>query len=121
MTAVATRWRCSTEQRKRSARARTESGRMACSRGIGSGKMALAIRKIGVIGAGQMGSGIAHVCALSDYNVLLHDVAPDRIKAGLATIHGNMARQVGKNVITEDQRKAALKLISAAESLEALG
>ncbi len=82
--------------------------------------MAQTIRKIGVIGAGQMGSGIAHVCALSDFTVLLNDVAPDRIKTGLATINGNMARQVGKNVITEDQRKSALKHITAAETLEAL-
>jgi 3-hydroxybutyryl-CoA dehydrogenase len=83
--------------------------------------MALNIRKIGVIGAGQMGSGIAHVCALADYSVLLNDVSPDRIKAGLATVNGHMARQVAKNAITEDQRKAALKHISAAETLEALG
>jgi 3-hydroxybutyryl-CoA dehydrogenase len=83
--------------------------------------MALNIRKIGVIGAGQMGSGIAHVCALADYSVLLNDVSPDRIKAGLATVNGHMARQVAKNAITEDQRKSALKHISAAETLEALG
>jgi 3-hydroxybutyryl-CoA dehydrogenase len=82
--------------------------------------MAQSIRKIGVIGAGQMGSGIAHVCALADFTVLLNDVAPERIKAGLATINGNMARQVSKNLITEDARKAALKHISAAETLEAL-
>ena len=82
--------------------------------------MAQSIRKVGVIGAGQMGSGIAHVCALADFTVLLNDVAPDRIKAGLATINGNMARQVAKNLITEDARKAALKHITGAETLEAL-
>ena len=52
------------------------------------------IRRIGIIGAGQMGSGIAHVCALAGFNVLLNDVRADRIKAGIATINGNMARQV---------------------------
>jgi 3-hydroxybutyryl-CoA dehydrogenase len=82
--------------------------------------MAHSIRKIGVIGAGQMGSGIAHVCALSDFPVLLNDVSPDRIKAGLATINGNMARQVGKKAITEEQRHAALKRIAGAETFEAL-
>lgn len=82
--------------------------------------MAQGIRKVGVIGAGQMGSGIAHVCALADFSVLLNDVSPDRIKQGLATINGNMARQVSKNVIKEETRKAALKRIAAAESLDQL-
>jgi len=83
--------------------------------------MKLNIRKVGVIGAGQMGNGIAHVCSLAGFDVLLNDVAPDRIKAGLATINGNMARQVAKNVIKEEERKAALARIQAAETLDALG
>jgi 3-hydroxybutyryl-CoA dehydrogenase len=82
--------------------------------------MAFPIRNVGVIGAGQMGTGIAHVCALAGFPVLLQDVASDRIKAGLATINGNMARQVGKKIITEDDRKAALARIKPAESMEAL-
>ena len=56
--------------------------------------MALNIKSVGVIGAGQMGSGIAHVCALAGFPVLLNDVSGERIKAGMATINGNMARQV---------------------------
>jgi len=83
--------------------------------------MKLNIRKIGVIGAGQMGNGIAHVCALAGFPVLLNDVAPDRIKAGIATINGNMARQVAKNHIKEEDRKAALERIQPAEALENLG
>jgi 3-hydroxybutyryl-CoA dehydrogenase len=83
--------------------------------------MGMTIQKLGVIGAGQMGSGIAHVCALAGYSVLLNDLSPDRIRAGLATINGNMARQVGKQVISEGDRKAALARIEAAESLDALG
>jgi 3-hydroxybutyryl-CoA dehydrogenase len=83
--------------------------------------MSQAIRKVGVIGAGQMGNGIAHVCALAGYPVLINDVAPDRIKDALATINGNMARQVAKKVITEDQRKAALAMIKGAEKLSDLG
>src|ERR1044071_2790681 len=67
------------------------------------------IRKIGVIGAGQMGSGIAHVCALAAFDVKLNDVNADRIKAGIATINGNMARQ------------AALKRISTAEKFDDFG
>jgi len=78
------------------------------------------IKKIGIIGAGQMGSGIAHVCALAGYEVALHDLDAERIKAALATINGNMARQISKKLITEDARKAALARISPAERLEAL-
>jgi 3-hydroxybutyryl-CoA dehydrogenase len=80
--------------------------------------MAINIRKVGVVGAGQMGSGIAHVCALAGLNVLLNDVNGERIKAGMATINGNMARQVSRTRITEDERQAALKRISAAESFD---
>jgi 3-hydroxyacyl-CoA dehydrogenase len=58
-----------------------------------SGNTALQIRKIGVIGAGQMGSGIAHVSALAGFDVKLNDLSADRIKAGIATINGNMAHQ----------------------------
>ncbi|MDO9245014.1 MAG: 3-hydroxyacyl-CoA dehydrogenase NAD-binding domain-containing protein, partial [Phenylobacterium sp.] len=48
------------------------------------------IKSVGVIGAGQMGSGIAHVVALGGYDVLLHDVTPERIETGLAQIRKNM-------------------------------
>jgi 3-hydroxybutyryl-CoA dehydrogenase len=82
--------------------------------------MAVALKNIGVIGAGQMGNGIAHVCSLAGLNVKLYDVTPERIKAGIATINGNMARQVGKKVISEDDRKKALARIEPAETLEAL-
>ncbi|MGE0753454.1 MAG: 3-hydroxybutyryl-CoA dehydrogenase [Variibacter sp.] len=78
------------------------------------------IRKVGVIGAGQMGNGIAHVCSLAGFDVLLNDVAPDNIKAGLATINGNMARQVTKNAISDAERKAALARIGPAATLDGL-
>jgi 3-hydroxybutyryl-CoA dehydrogenase len=83
--------------------------------------MAQSIRKIGVIGAGQMGSGIAQVCALANLDVKLNDVSPDRIKQALATVNGNLARQVSKQALTEDQRQAALKRIVGAEKLDDLG
>jgi 3-hydroxybutyryl-CoA dehydrogenase len=82
--------------------------------------MAVKIQSIGVIGAGQMGNGIAHVCALAGYTVLLNDLSADRIKAGLATINGNMAKQVAKKAITEDDRKSALSRIKPAEKYDAL-
>jgi len=82
--------------------------------------MQLEIRKVGVIGAGQMGNGIAHVCALSGFSVMLNDISLDRVKSTLATINGNMARQVGKNLISEEERKTALGRITPAEKLDAL-
>ena len=71
------------------------------------------IHRVGVIGAGQMGSGIAHVCALAGFDVALNDVSEERVKAGIATINGNLARQVAKNAISEDERQAALGRIDA--------
>jgi 3-hydroxybutyryl-CoA dehydrogenase len=83
--------------------------------------MTIQIRKVGVIGAGQMGSGIAHVCALAGYDVMINDVAPDRINSSLATINGNMARQVGSGRVTEAERKTALARMSAAPDIDRLG
>jgi 3-hydroxybutyryl-CoA dehydrogenase len=82
--------------------------------------MSDSLKKIGIIGAGQMGSGIAHVCSLAGFTVRLHDVNADRIKSGLATVTGNMARQVASGKITEADRKAALARITAAPDYEAL-
>ncbi len=79
------------------------------------------IQTVGVIGAGQMGNGIAHVCSLAGFSVMLNDVSADRIKAGMATINGNMARQIAKNAISEDDRKTALARIKPAENYDALG
>ncbi len=82
--------------------------------------MALNIKSVGVIGAGQMGNGIAHVCALAGFPVMLNDVSGERIKTALATINGNMARQVARKAITEDQKKTALALIKPAEKYDAM-
>jgi 3-hydroxybutyryl-CoA dehydrogenase len=82
--------------------------------------MTKALTKIAIIGAGQMGSGIAHVCALSGFKVMLNDVTAERIQSGLATINGNMARQVSSEKITEADRQAALERISAAAEFDDL-
>jgi 3-hydroxybutyryl-CoA dehydrogenase len=78
------------------------------------------IRLIGVIGAGQMGSGIAHVCALSGYDVKIHDVSIDHIESGLATINGNLARQASSGKITEQERQTTLGRITSAATLAEL-
>ncbi|WFU33948.1 3-hydroxybutyryl-CoA dehydrogenase [Bradyrhizobium brasilense] len=82
--------------------------------------MTVAIKKVGVIGSGQMGNGIAHVAALAGFDVVLNDVSGDRLKSALATINGNLTRQVAKKAISESERKQALDRIASAESLDAL-
>jgi 3-hydroxybutyryl-CoA dehydrogenase len=79
------------------------------------------IKTVGVIGAGQMGSGIAHVCALAGYDVLLADLSAEKIDAGLVLIERNMARQVGRGIIDDDAMKAALARIKPAAGLADIG
>ncbi|WP_127088851.1 3-hydroxybutyryl-CoA dehydrogenase [Aquabacter cavernae] len=82
--------------------------------------MPLEIKKVGVIGAGQMGNGIAHVCALAGYDVVLSDQSEDRIRSGLATINGNMAKQVSRGTVTEEARQEALARILPGHGMETL-
>jgi 3-hydroxybutyryl-CoA dehydrogenase len=77
-----------------------------------SAAQAPAIQRVGVIGAGQMGNGIAHVCALSGYDVFLMDANKDALKKGMETITYNLGRQVARKFITEAESKAALKRIT---------
>ena len=79
------------------------------------------IRKIGIIGAGQMGNGIAHVVALSGYNVVLNDITKEKVDKALETINNNMTRQVASGKITEGDRQQALARISYAESFAGFG
>ncbi|SMC77873.1 3-hydroxybutyryl-CoA dehydrogenase [Rhizobium sp. RU36D] len=74
--------------------------------------MDTALKNIGIVGAGQMGCGIAHVSAQAGYKVTIYDLSKDRIEAGLATINGNLARQVSNGKLAEDDRKATLARIS---------
>ena len=82
--------------------------------------MALNIKTVGVIGSGQMGNGIAHVAALAGLDVVLNDISADRLKSAMATINGHLSRQVAKQHITEDARKAALGRIASTETLDGL-
>ena len=72
------------------------------------------IKTVGVIGAGQMGAGIAHVCALAGYSVRLHDVSADRISAGLAAIERNLNRQAARGMITVEALQGAMPRITSA-------
>ena len=75
--------------------------------------------RIAVIGAGQMGNGIAHVAAASGFDVVMIDVSQDALAKGRATIEKNMARQVQKGTLTEEVRFAALKRLTESDSLDA--
>jgi 3-hydroxybutyryl-CoA dehydrogenase len=77
------------------------------------------IKTVGVVGAGQMGNGIAHVCALAGYDVLLNDADPARIDAAMSVISKNMARQVARNVIDQAAMDGAMKRIAGAPKLAA--
>jgi 3-hydroxybutyryl-CoA dehydrogenase len=69
------------------------------------------IRSVGVIGAGQMGSGIAHVCALAGYDVKIADISETVLKKALTSIDTNMSRQVARGRVSEEDKSAALKRI----------
>ncbi|MCU0888985.1 MAG: 3-hydroxyacyl-CoA dehydrogenase NAD-binding domain-containing protein, partial [Rubritepida sp.] len=70
------------------------------------------IESIGIVGAGQMGNGIAHVCALAGLPVTMVDIDPAALDRAMGTIARNMERQIGRKLITEDQRDAALGRIT---------
>src|SRR5262249_33784158 len=72
------------------------------------------IKRIGVIGAGQMGSGIAHVCALKGFDIRLSDVDQAHLEKGLETIGRNMDRQIGRGMIRPENKAAALQRIAYA-------
>ena len=84
------------------------------------GKMTVMIKKIGVIGSGQMGNGIAHVAGLAGLDVVLNDVSADRLKSAMATINGNLSRQVARKTISEEDRKRALSKITLADTIDEL-
>ena len=78
------------------------------------------IEKIGVIGAGQMGNGIAHVCALAGYDVLMEDYNPEALGRARETIRKNLGRQVARGVVTQGDADAALARIRTATDLEGM-
>jgi len=81
----------------------------------------LEIRSIGVIGAGQMGNGIAHVCALAGYDVVMNDLSQEQLDNAMEVIDGNLARQAGRGRITEDDRQAAMRRITPTTDVAVVG
>ncbi len=79
------------------------------------------VRKVGVVGAGQMGNGIAHVVALAGYDVVINDLKSEAFENAIGIIKRNMTRQVSRGLVTEGDMQTALKRITFAPSLEGLG
>jgi 3-hydroxybutyryl-CoA dehydrogenase len=78
----------------------------------------MGIERIGVIGAGQMGTGIAHVLSLAGMDVVLEDVNGEALKRGIGLIEKNMHRQAGRGLIKDEQIDPALKRIHASQNLD---
>lgn len=81
----------------------------------------MSIERIGVVGAGQMGNGIAHVCALAGYEVLMTDISADALQAALDNVSKNMDRQVSKGLITQSEKDEGLRRIGTTLTLTDLG
>jgi 3-hydroxybutyryl-CoA dehydrogenase len=79
------------------------------------------IKSVGIIGAGQMGNGIAHVVALAGFDVAMHDVKKEAVEKARSTIERNMARQVSRGVITDADMHGALNRIGYAADLASIG
>ncbi len=83
-------------------------------------KMTDDIKAVGVIGAGQMGIGIAHVCAVSGYEVKLIDIADEAITKAMVTIEKNLSRLVAKGKLSVEEQTSAMNLIAAETDYESL-
>jgi 3-hydroxybutyryl-CoA dehydrogenase len=81
---------------------------------------AAVIKSVAIIGAGQMGNGIAHVVSLGGYDVVIHDIRKEAVDSAISTIRRNMTRQVSRGLITDAEMETALKRISFAD-LETVG
>jgi 3-hydroxybutyryl-CoA dehydrogenase len=87
----------------------------------GQGAEIAPIRSVGIIGAGQMGNGIAHVAAIAGYEVAINDLKKETVDKARSIIERNMGRQVSRALITDTEMQAALKRIRYAPDLEAIG
>ncbi|MDM5361371.1 3-hydroxybutyryl-CoA dehydrogenase [Peribacillus sp. ACCC06369] len=78
----------------------------------------MSIQKVMVIGAGQMGAGIAQVCAMSGYEVLLHDLKDEYVEKGLGTITKNLSRQVEKGKMESEEKDSILSRLTSSTDLK---
>ncbi|MGR3640616.1 3-hydroxybutyryl-CoA dehydrogenase [Alterinioella nitratireducens] len=81
----------------------------------------MSIQSIGIVGAGQMGNGIAHVCALAGYDVVMTDISQESLDAAMALIGRNLDRQVSREKVSQADRDAALDRITTTLTLTDLG
>jgi 3-hydroxybutyryl-CoA dehydrogenase len=81
----------------------------------------MTVTSIGVVGAGQMGNGIAHVCALAGYDVMMTDISAEALQKAVALIDRNIARQVSRGKVTEADMAAAMGRIRTTTRLADLG
>ena len=75
-------------------------------------------KKVGVIGSGQMGNGIAHVCALAGYDILLYDIKKEKVDAAFELIAMNMSRQVARGKINDAEKDRGMKRINGVTSID---
>src|ERR1700684_3006171 len=78
------------------------------------------IRSVGIIGAGQMGNGIAHVSALAGLPVTIVDIKPEALTKAMTIMARNMDRQVSRSIVTSDQRDEALALVKTSTEYSSL-
>ena len=79
------------------------------------------IRSVGIVGAGQMGNGIAHVVALAGYDVAINDLSQERVEKALKNIERNMTRQVARGLIKDEDMQKALARITYAPAFKDFG
>jgi 3-hydroxybutyryl-CoA dehydrogenase len=87
----------------------------------GENPVIASIKSIGIVGAGQMGNGIAHVAAIAGYDVAINDLKKETFDKARAIIERNMVRQVSRSLITEGEMQEALRRIKYAPDLESIG
>jgi len=81
----------------------------------------MVIKTVGIVGAGQMGNGIAHVMSLAGYDVLLNDISQDALEDAIATVDRNLERQVSRDRISADEKADAMTRIITTATLSDLG
>lgn len=100
---------------------RTKDRGLLCPRKQSFGRAVMEIKSIGVVGAGQMGNGIAHVCALAGYDIVMTDISHDALTSAVDLISRNLGRQVGRGKISEAEMMTAMDRITTTTRLQDLG